>query len=530
MISGRTKIKFILCIWLALTTFPHLAFLNTETAWQKLGAGLRESEILRIYVHPTQPNLLFASTAKGLYRSLNSGREFALVLKPQGSASQVNHVFISPENPQFVWAATDSGLYQSKDQGQRWEQIFYSPDTATRRCQTVLADNDTIYVGTLSGLFYRSGNSSVWQRGKDILDNKAVFLINKDEYYIYFATTDKIYRLDKETNELNEVFSLGLSREEEASEAIEDEAVTAPQNRIKDITILPTLLTHIYLLTTEGVYHSTDFGETWDLVRSGEIDWEETTSLVVLYGNGEHEFIIGTSHGVVNTSGQKVSSLYKGMEATEVFDIANDRQGKIYAAGNRGVFVIENAGALAQTSYPLAARSNVSFPGEPTIQEVHHMAIQYAEADLNKIKHWRRAARNKALLPSLSVGLDRSSTDYFHWDTGANPDNLLKGRDYLDWDVSLSWDLGELIWNDDQTSIDSRSKLMVELREDVLDQVTRLYFERRRLQMEFLNLANSQDQQLLTDRQLRLEELTALLDGFTGGGFSASVKKNDNID
>jgi hypothetical protein len=52
-----------------------------------------------------------------------------------------------------------------------------------------------------------------------------------------------------------------------------------------------------------------------------------------------------------------------------------------------------------------------------------------------------------------------------HWETGSttkNDDDVLrKGRDSLDWNVSLSWDLGELIWNGDQTSIDVRSKLMV---------------------------------------------------------------------
>ncbi len=94
----------------------------------------------------------------------------------------------------------------------------------------------------------------------------------------------------------------------------------------------------------------------------------------------------------------------------------------------------------------------------------------------------------------------------------------------MDWSASVSWDLGELIWNDDQTSIDSRSKLMVELREDVLDQVTRLYFERRRLQAEVAALATAEPQ-ILFDKEMRIEELTALIDGFTGGGFSRLIEQ-----
>ena len=67
---------------------------------------------------------------------------------------------------------------------------------------------------------------------------------------------------------------------------------------------------------------------------------------------------------------------------------------------------------------------------------------------------------------------------------------------------------------------------MVELREDVLDQVTRIYFERRRLQLE-LEADDVLDTQNDLGRHLRLEELTALLDGMTGGQFSKYMEGND---
>ena len=86
----------------------------------------------------------------------------------------------------------------------------------------------------------------------------------------------------------------------------------------------------------------------------------------------------------------------------------------------------------------------------------------------------------------------------------------------------MSWDLADLVWSSDQTSIDSRSKLMVELREDILAQVTRLYFERRRLQMD-LAAGSAVD---TVDMRLRIDELTALLDAYTGGKFSKFFEKS----
>ena len=92
------------------------------------------------------------------------------------------------------------------------------------------------------------------------------------------------------------------------------------------------------------------------------------------------------------------------------------------------------------------------------------------------------------------------------------------------WGVSLSWDLADIVWSTDQTSIDSRSKLMVELREDILDQVTRLYFERRRVQVDLLAAVSLMpDPRWAMDKQLRVDELTAMIDALTDGEFTKCI-------
>ena len=124
------------------------------------------------------------------------------------------------------------------------------------------------------------------------------------------------------------------------------------------------------------------------------------------------------------------------------------------------VFADENSAPLETQTQDILKR----FEGEPSISDVQEAAIKYAEVHPDKIKEWRDAARKKALLPNVSVGLDRYVTDYWHWDSGTNPDTLQKGKDAVSWDVTMTWDMGELIWNNDQTSIDTRSKLMEQLR------------------------------------------------------------------
>ena len=64
---------------------------------------------------------------------------------------------------------------------------------------------------------------------------------------------------------------------------------------------------------------------------------------------------------------------------------------------------------------------------------------------------------------------------------------------------------------------------MVQLRNDVLDEVTKLYFERLRLRDEIAQNPPQETRQM-SMKQLRLAELTANIDALTGGYLSRNIK------
>ena len=164
---------------------------------------------------------------------------------------------------------------------------------------------------------------------------------------------------------------------------------------------------------------------------------------------------------------------------------------------------------------------------EPTILELQRAAIKYAEVNPDKITNWRRQAALKALLPDISVGYDQdiyttiasssSNGKTYFWQ---GPDDGSHG-----WDVSASWDLGDLVYNSAQTSIDSRSKLMVQLRNDILEDLNTAYFERKKLLRQIEKIPDS-DSASYQERELRIEELTATIDGLTGGYLSRRLGKD----
>ncbi|MCX7926997.1 MAG: hypothetical protein N2606_02545 [Candidatus Omnitrophica bacterium] len=174
-------------------------------------------------------------------------------------------------------------------------------------------------------------------------------------------------------------------------------------------------------------------------------------------------------------------------------------------------------------------QQNTNFTcSEPSILELQEVAVRYAEVSAEKIKLWRKQASRKAYLPTFSVSVNNDITELWHWEGGSTTktedDLLRKGKQAIEWDVCLRWDLGDLIWNSAQTSIDVRSRLMVELRNQILEKLNKYYFARKKLQMEQEKLSTSDKHYL--ENQLRIQELTAHIDALTAGYFTKALDRN----
>lgn len=180
----------------------------------------------------------------------------------------------------------------------------------------------------------------------------------------------------------------------------------------------------------------------------------------------------------------------------------------------------------APQTRPLPAAAPAEAFREPTIREVQKAAIRYAEVMPEKIRGWRVLAQVRNLIPRFTVSLDRDTDSTITSSTTQGVTRFAVGpkRSSYSLDYGLTWDFANLLWDSAQTSIDTRSRLMVQLRQDTLEEVTRLYFERLRLQAEFQ--ANpTDDPVLIRERSLRIEELTAQLDAHTGGLYSDFPQK-----
>ncbi len=167
------------------------------------------------------------------------------------------------------------------------------------------------------------------------------------------------------------------------------------------------------------------------------------------------------------------------------------------------------------------------FDHEPKIREVQVAAIKYYNVSPSKISSLRSRTRSKALIPGLSVGFTNSLSSF-----NRSVDDIIfrnvgiakieeQNADFLGFSASASWSLDRLVFNAEELDVMS----LIGIQDGLQREVTALYYVRRRLQIEMLLNPPKTLASRLSGR-LRLEELTGLLDAYTGGYFSRQIMKN----
>ena len=200
-------------------------------------------------------------------------------------------------------------------------------------------------------------------------------------------------------------------------------------------------------------------------------------------------------------------------------------EGSVYAAVGAALLV----SAPARSGPPRGVLAEL--PVDPPIERVHQAALAYLDLGPERVAEMRRGVMQRGLLPTLALGGSLARDR----DAGVNVDEAFTAgelRRLVDRDdghsddneigVTLSWDLADLVYHPEQIDISHEAREVIELRDDVLDEITQLYFERRRVLVELAGAASPAEALRL---QLRAAELAAGIDAWTGGWFSRAARE-----
>ena len=204
----------------------------------------------------------------------------------------------------------------------------------------------------------------------------------------------------------------------------------------------------------------------------------------------------------------------------------------LLAAGAPGTFL----GLAREESRGEGPNTNrLLWKREPSLRQVQIQVLMYTGLRPDYFKRLRSGLSRRGWWPRLeldaAVGYDRSrrEDEDQSFTYGELRDLRDRGRvSSRDFEavLSLSWDLGEIAYPSDVTELSREARQRVSLRDNVLDEVNQLYFDRERARQALLRFVDRSDPEAVALR-IRIDELAAGLDAWTGGWFSERVRASE---
>lgn len=457
--------------------------------------GIEDAFLFRVYVSNLDDNLIYAASANTLFKSNDGGKSWKKVYILKGET--VKDLYVDKQLYDTVYLASDRGVYKISQE--EVEKIFSLPPEVESK--DIEVDKGVIYLGTTQGIYYSGEDFLRWKKLDTPGDDIIVYSIGFSPPDMLVATNLGLY-VGKEGKSFRRVLVLKELEGEEEEETKLSYRVIKPDRYNKNI---------IYLATSEGLFLSSDKGESWSKVHIPLIDNVDIRALSQP-SMEKNTLYLATDRGVISVNLEKSTSktIFEGLPTKQIFWLDFNRKGNLFVATNRGLYFKPQF-----TESHSSSQLEELLKKEPSIFEVQQAGLRYNDVHPEKIEQWRRTLKYRALFPSITLDYDKT----INYDSGSD-------RYYIgprDWGVTISWDIGDLLWNSYEDDVDTRSRLNTQLRNSILDDINTIYFERLRVKMALMDPALSEQERL--KKQLRLRELTASLDGYTGGYFSKRLKE-----
>ncbi len=412
-----------------------------------------------------------------------------------------------------LWAATGAGVLRFLPDAEAGTRETLGTGAARRVARIAFSGTSPnsssggwAAAATEAGVWLREGDHGAWHRplGLPHRPSSAVAFIDRsDALELWAVVGGSLYRLTLHAN-APKLLPVSLP-------------VLGERATIQDLTEGPTgiavLLRHELLVRREG---------RWFRVRLGLPPGAVATRARF---DGDRYWVCSDrglfSLPAPSTPQRRATQVVAEIQNQAIADIA---PGARFAVGERGLLHREASRAADIPKKP-AAEASVE-ENVPDIVSVQRVALRTVGLDGTTVRNLFRGVRRRGWLPTFEVraGRGRDALRERRYDevfsSGATRqlhDTTTDRHRSLDVDVVLRWDLGDIAYHPESIDVSRETRERIELRDEVLDEVTQLYFERRRARLALGTAARDERPRL----RLRIRELDAGLDGWTEGWWSA---------
>jgi photosystem II stability/assembly factor-like uncharacterized protein len=255
-------------------TYSMGVMLSTDggQSWKQTGMNwtlTQSKQIYKLLMHPKNPNIVYAATSNGVWKSDDCGQTWALVMTASAFDIEFN-----PSNPDIIYAS-GVDVYVSKDKGANWLQT----STFSGMVSTVLAVTKSkpniVYALTMNagtgaansqvGTVYKSSdNGKTWRlRGS----------ISATKFSGYYATAFNVSPVDS-----NKVYAAGLNITSSSDGGVSWTQLTKdftgffggslpyvhPDHRV--LIFYPNDARKIINANDGGIYQTNDGGQNWAFI------------------------------------------------------------------------------------------------------------------------------------------------------------------------------------------------------------------------------------------------------------------------
>ena len=523
--------------------------LDGGKTWEQASGRINTKVINYLVVHPFDSQIILAATQKdGIFKSSDGGVTWTRVFSFVG-ANNVHSLAYSASNPERIYAGTEAGIYLSKDGGSNWENItglgLSSP--LIHYLLTSPTDEDVAYAATLGGVFGTADMGKQWRKltygtmfrkpkfmAMDPLDPSSIFLLTENRLFrsepldVQDLSSGKkeitgncefleggakhslvILDVDPEAEivtieirsdpqtiklKVGEKQQLDLDQDGKddviiVAEEIKDgvprlaiESLTAPEPEPEPAAV-STFPAAVNGLEDLQPYFQAE--PTWVEVQTAASRWAEV----------HPDKIAGWRRGAsLRAFLPRISLAYTKSRAW--YDDSYSRN--------------ENYQSTESSSYQQSSSETKSSGGSL-------YTTQYSDGNYNWYDEYSSYDESSYYEKSSSGKGQRAATGNRYKESL----NYVKSKS---WRLEFSWYLGDFLYERQQIYISKEARDLVELRQDVLEQVTQYFFDRRSARIDLI-LNPPADSYSRVEALLMIQQLNASLDALTGGYFSRTIKE-----
>ena len=453
-----------------------------------------------------------------------------------------------------IYLSTDLGLYASDISSLRWELVTKA-NLRILQCKPSLKSKNLFYLLTVNGFYTFNPkknlavkvNQGLVFNSDSELKGRLEVLKHKQlkEELIYLALNNAVYKLDAAKKNWRRLIDKGLVFDQDS------------QMQVVDIFYKDD---YLFLVASTGLFYA-------KLGLGNEVtEWHKLSSAEF---NLDENFLEGFTASSVSTQDRSLSlfignfrgDLYQLRLGDSEHDLEiRDGQQSNIALTERAVFqsatvkdleVNKNIEAnkiqekniqepmnfdLRPSELDFKEKLKLIFSLEPTIQETQAKALQFSGIPSGmQFGAYKRQARLRNVLPQIDTSFDnsdyalnsletRGSDQYDSADSSINS-SLDKNRkaamdNEFNTGFRFTWHLDRLIYDPEIIDIVNSARVSANIRENLLTELTQIYFQRKNLLSELMSNPFSRTM----TQKFKLQELTADIDARTGGWYSLSLR------